>query len=432
MIIAACGSDSGDASLDASTDRGVIIQPPDQDDPIVDPATLRPIVITGVDYACAILEDRSVRCWGSNADGQLGNPQIADLPDGGYTFDSRPVAFPQRAAITEVGTLSSGGLVFPPFGTDVQTGCAVRSDKHVHCWGSDESAALGRGSASEDANLSKRPHPEPQPVTGLPPSEQVVTSGYFSCALSTLAVRCWGGNDDDNKWSANSPKKVTSPVEIALPSRRSAKQLAIGTSHICALLDDAHVACWGSNLSGQLGTSAASPNPTPTVVPGIENVVELKAASGITCVRTVAGEVQCWGANGNGRLGRGPMDASQSSTPAPVALPEGSRARQISVGEHHVCAILQDRTVWCWGNNELGGLGSGNTDGKTMVPSESSIPIAVQGLPTGALYVSVGGGFTCATLADYSVTCWGSNRFGTLGRGTIDTSPHPEPARVNF
>ncbi|WP_394850914.1 hypothetical protein LZC95_45380 [Pendulispora brunnea] len=150
-------------------------------------------------------------------------------------------------------------------------------------------------------------------------------------------------------------------------------------------------------------------------------------------MRAASGEVRCFGSNENGKLGRGSFTGERDSSPAPVALPAGKTATQITTSVSHACAIVDDGSVWCWGRNQWGALGAGHSDGTKMDLPESSTPVMVQGLSTGALYVSAGIDFTCATLADRSVMCWGANHLGQLGRGNVDDkSPHPEPARVSF
>ena len=91
--------------------------------------------------------------------------------------------------------------------------------------------------------------------------------------------------------------------------------------------------------------------------------------------------------------------ASPPAPPPPVAA--------LAAGVDHTCALLEDGTVWCWGNNEAGQLGTGNFGGP-------SLPAIVEGI-AGATAVVAGGSHTCALLEGGAVTCWGANVAGHLG-----------------
>jgi hypothetical protein len=93
-------------------------------------------------------------------------------------------------------------------------------------------------------------------------------------------------------------------------------QIALGTNHTCALLDDGTVSCWGMNGSGQLGVSAGPDHYVPVPVAGLADVVQLAAGGDQTCARHADGHVSCWGSNAYGALGDGTTMAR--STPAPV------------------------------------------------------------------------------------------------------------------
>src|SRR5262249_32887729 len=87
----------------------------------------------------------------------------------------------------------------------------------------------------------------------------------------------------------------------------------------------------------------------------------------------------------------------------------------VAVSGAHACASLADGTVWCWGSNDRYQLGDGTT---TTRPT----PVLVEGV-TGATSVTVGLDRSCARLHDGTAKCWGSNdSFGLLGGGTDDAT----------
>jgi hypothetical protein len=93
------------------------------------------------------------------------------------------------------------------------------------------------------------------------------------------------------------------------------------------------------------------------------------------------------------------------------------RAIAISVGTLHVCALLDDHRVKCWGNNELGAVGSGTPSDVGDDPAETGNGLPFVDLGTGrtAKAVSAGRYYTCALLDDDSVKCWGWNENNGLG-----------------
>ena len=146
-------------------------------------------------------------------------------------------------------------------------------------------------------------------------------------------------------------------------------------------------------------------------------VESLAAGSAHTC-GVGNGQVFCWGDNRFGQLG----DGSTEGRPQPVAV-QGlpAAARQVVAGAVHTCALLADGAAYCWGQNRNGQLGDG-----TM--TNQSTPVAVQG---GILFRSLhaGGALTCGFTATGAEHCWGLNQNGQLGDGTRDSRSVPTEVR---
>src|SRR6185503_15623744 len=148
-----------------------------------------------------------------------------------------------------------------------------------------------------------------------------------------------------------------------------------------------------------------------------------------TCAVVTGGLVRCWGHDGMGQTGDGsPGDAS--STPTTVGgITAVNPATAVSTGEFHSCALLQDGTVKCWGHNGFGQLGA-DPDGATPETEDSATAIPVVGLPDPAdhevVALTTGSAHTCALLDDNTVFCWGQNAYGQLGYKTdLDDSGTP-------
>lgn len=196
------------------------------------------------------------------------------------------------------------------------------------------------------------------------------------------------------------------PVDAGLPNPfPDGPSLASGNSHTCARTAEGTVQCWGNNVSGALGDGTTEPRSNGVTVPGLTQVVEVRAGVVHTCVRLSDATVRCWGRNDFGALGDGTTDLRAS----PVAVVGLAGVVQLSAGGWHTCARLQDDTVRCWGKNEKGALGDGTT-------TQSLTPVRVAGLSDVA-EVAAGDGFTCARRTDGSVWCWGYIFFDVLGEG---------------
>lgn len=209
--------------------------------------------------------------------------------------------------------------------------------------------------------------------------------------------------------------------KLPLPPHPS---VAASSTHTCALTAKGGVMCWGDNSFGQLGDGSVTGSAVPVSVRGLEAGTTALSSSGqFTCALTQDGIVRCWGANESGQLGNG---TTQASSVAVDVSELGSGVLQVSAGVSHACAITASREVFCWGTNGTGELGTGDV-------TPSAVPVKVKDLPSRAVALDAGNGFTCVTLADASVWCWGDNGDGQLGNGddsgrlTGEQVPNLEP-----
>ncbi len=139
-------------------------------------------------------------------------------------------------------------------------------------------------------------------------------------------------------------------------------------------------------------------------------------ASGLghSCMTTLDNRVLCWGLNSSGQDG----DGTTINRLKPVFVEDLDGVYQLTLGSRHSCALKGDGTVWCWGENSSGQLGNGST-------ANSSVPAEVSGLPARAVRFTAGQNFTCAVLEDDSIWCWGENTSGQLNDGTKTNQPSP-------
>ena len=145
-----------------------------------------------------------------------------------------------------------------------------------------------------------------------------------------------------------------------------ASPIAAGYQHTCGLSSSGAAYCWGSNLSGQLGTREQLRSSTPVAVAGGLSFSALGTGWDYTCGLTSAGAAYCWGSNVGGQLG----DGSQTSSSTPVAVSGGLSFSGITTGDGHTCGITAAGAAYCWGYNGYGQLGN-------SLGGDSSVPVAV-------------------------------------------------------
>jgi alpha-tubulin suppressor-like RCC1 family protein len=196
----------------------------------------------------------------------------------------------------------------------------------------------------------------------------------------------------------------------------SAVRALTASQHTCAILADETVTCWGRNDQGQLGDGSTMSRDTPKQVPELKGVTEVAAGGLHTCALLSDGTVACWGANYNGQLGD-PSVVSRRAQPGPV--PGLVDVVHLAAGLGETCAVLKSGAVSCWGANRGGQLGNGTMDDKpNPTPVQQQLgPIA---------RVSLGVSHACALGEDTKISCWGADDLHQLGDDLRQTSLYPK------
>jgi len=345
---------------------------------------------TGTRHTCALTPVGTVRCWGANGSGQLG--------DGTTATGTHPV---EVAGLGEpVDGLAAGGLHT----------CALTRSRQVKCWGAGGNGQLGDGTGADRTS--------PTPVLALDDAVSLDSGNWHACAVTAAGgVRCWGDNGNGQLGDGTTTQRLA-PVDVVGLSTR-AVAVATGHHHACALLNDGTVRCWGDNGSGQLGDGTQTQRQTALPVMGLSDAVAIAAGHGHTCAVTTAGAVRCWGANANGQLGDG--TTAMRLTPVEVGgLSSGAVAVAAGDGDSHTCAVMEEGTVNCWGANANGQLGDGTTVARAL-------PVSVSGLTAG-VRVAAGEKHSCVLVKSGAVACWGNNDAGQLGDATQASGTTPVPA----
>lgn len=315
-------------------------------------------VAAGALHTCALLEGGEVRCWGDNTTGQLGD----DTKDArGY-----PAKVPKLSNVKQI----AAGQLFS---------CALLEGGTVSCWGDNEFGQLGLGTTVKPKNAVP-PAPQqtgaqdrPTEVPGLTGVSALALGRDHACGIIPGGmVSCWG-SDDRQALGRGSPPNILGPQpmrvihpppkpapEKALPVVKGLKdvvEIALGSDHACARLSDGSVTCWGHNHHGQLGDGTTKDAKVPVKVKDLTGVSGLALGGDHTCAVMSSHDVMCWGAGSLGELG----DPAKQDHTEPFKVPDFGGVTELRSGDNHVCARLLDGTYSCWGDNAHGELGSGAT-----------------------------------------------------------------------
>jgi alpha-tubulin suppressor-like RCC1 family protein len=297
--------------------------------------------------------------------------------------------------------------------------CAVRADGQAFCWGANDSGQLGDGTTTDSSKARK--------VVGLQNAVAIAAGLEHTCALkSDHTVACWGLNDVGQLGNdTNDPSR--SPVAVS--GLTGVVAITSGWNHTCALESDGVAKCWGLGEDGESGNGADTDNTTPQQVANVADFTSLEAGAMHTCGTTPTA-TYCWGMNGEqGRLGNGlswtPGDfntVASYDTPQKVLI---DGATDVSAGFLHTCAVRSDQTAACWGWNRFGQVGDGTiADVGVIFDPGFNTPQTVVGLHDAAS-ITTGDSHTCALETSGRVSCWGNNDHGQIGNGTFSATPDP-------
>jgi len=401
-------------------------------------------VDVGQSHACAVLADRTAKCWGSNAVGQLGTGHPEVKGTGGIIA---------QAGATKIAALTLTGV--PIVGQTV----TITSTEGVTYLspGTTISAITGGGAAPYTLTLSKpalragtslgvsildtdatADRILPTFVTGLTGVTQISAGYGHTCAvLNTGRINCWGDNAF-GQLGRGSKLESSYPVEVS--GITTAVSVSAGYIHSCAVLSDGTARCWGSNRSGQLGDGTTSTRTSPVAVKladpdggdpvALTGVAKILGGYGHSCALRVNKTVACWGSNQFTELGD-PAITDPFTTVASVN-PTLADIADLSTSYLHSCAITAANKTYCWGHNTQGDTGiTVGTAGDPLVPDLAvATPTLVPGLAD-ATSVSTGNGYTCVLLAKVgtaksgALNCWGFGGNGQRGDNTTAKSLVP-------
>ena len=269
----------------------------------------------GLTFSCALLENRTIKCWGQGNSGQLGN--------GALNNSASPVTV---SGISNATSIAGGRM----------HACALLTNRYIKCWGKAENGQLGNGSTT--GNSSQNNQTTPVYDSGITNAINISAGFQESCAvLENGSVKCWGAG------FGTTPVNISSDIQNA--------------SQVSTWGDQAVVLDNGSII-------VRDNNGTIEYIPGISNAIQVSHDTNTSCAVLDNGSIACWGAGGSGQLGNG----WENNENTPVFVSNINNANQVATFEGHSCAALSDGTVKCWGSGGYGQLGNGSTTAKQATP----------------------------------------------------------------
>jgi alpha-tubulin suppressor-like RCC1 family protein len=393
---------------------------------------LRPVDIkTGQYFACALYDEGSLKCWGWNGNGQLGQGSTAAIGDSSVEVGG-------ANPFVNLGT----GRTVTRFSLGASHACAILDNNDLKCWGAGGNGRLGYGSTASKGDNANEMGDNLLPIdlgTGRTATKVVAGLDYVCVLLDDSTVKCWGngasgrlGKGNTSSLGDNANEMGDNLLPIDLGTGRTATKVVAGLDYVCVLLDDSTVKCWGENQRGQLGKDSTvdlgdGPGEMGDSL-GIVNIGAGRTATDIiglyetVCVKRDDNTMICWGRNNLGQVGKGNTAGANAAIGdvggemAAIAAINmntgfGTLSKIFSMGRS-VCAMDTANVVKCWGYNTYGQLLKGNTTNST------SPPAAVMSFGTGLIPAKVQSYLDtiCVLFTNDRIKCFGRARTGTAGQ----------------
>ena len=288
---------------------------------------------------------------------------------------------------------------------------SIHADGTLWAWGTNTHGQTGLPSTTIY-------QPTPAQVGTATTWRQVVAGDFCSLGVrSDGTLWAWGDNVY-GQLGYNAAYIYNPPTQVGTAT--TWKSVSVGANHVLAVRTDGTLWAWGRNRYGQLGTGSTLPasavQDVPVQVGTATTWASVQASSDFSLALRTDGTLWSWGYGLNGQLGLGTTTTQLEPTQVGTASWRSLAAGSI-VGSSHAVAIRTDGTLWAWGLNTFGALGTGNTN-------SANAPVQV-GTATTWKSLSVSFYHSLATRTDGTLWAWGYNYQYVLGVGNTTTQLSP-------
>lgn len=310
-------------------------------------------ISTGGSHTLAFANLSTVRAWGSNASGQLGqSPSI---------LGSSSVPVKVAGFTTSIKAVAAGG----------SHSLALDSNGAVWAWGGN-----ANGQAAFKNVSTVRSVPAIVPSLGIT-ATGIAAGGSHSIAFDATQVRAWGRNSNGQLGNDSTVDSIT---PVLVQGLANVTKVAAGGSHNLALDNLGQLRAWGYNGFGQLGDGSVADRKIsfPVAIPGNPSIVDIGAGADHSVVVTSDGRVWTWGYNVVGQLGYSTFPNLFQTMPKQIVTDADGGAfadvqRIVLMGGNHTVVRKNDGTYWAWGYNAFGQLGDGTTINR-FAPRKITLP----------------------------------------------------------
>jgi len=271
-------------------------------------------------------------------------------------------------------------------------------------WGSNNQGQLGHGDVSDRWT--------PFVVTGISNVVTVAAGQEHTVAMDASGkLWAWGRNDNGEVGDGTNTQRK---FPVAVTNLTGVLSFSCGNLFTLAVKTNGTVWAWGYNAHGQLGDGGSGDNPVPTQIPNFTNVVAVAGGmDNYSLALKSDGTVWGWGDNDNGQLGTG-----GGTVFTPVQVSGLSNIVAIAAGQDHALALGTNGVIWSWGLNSSGQLGIGNT-------SSHSTPVQITGF-SNVVSIAAQANNSFAVKNDGSMWLWGGGSYGQFGDGATTNRLAPQ------
>jgi alpha-tubulin suppressor-like RCC1 family protein len=373
-------------------------------------------VALGGTHTCAALADGRVVCWGGDyagghmlGDGVVHTSPVANPVQVANMFTATAV----RAAGSSTCALTSAGTVYCWGDGDngaLGTGTNTPAPGQTSYW---KNTPVQVVTSSGNA-LSG--------VTSL------YSGGLSYCAQTSSQIYCWGDNGQASAGYLGyvTPTYPTAILSAApLPGATTASSFAMGFLYELAVTGSTTLHAWGDNRGTGLVVSDLTSTQVYPSYSGQTNsltsaITQVSAGGEVACVLLSMGSVQCWGYNFYGSLGIG----GSTNWPIPGQT-VGSGFTHLAVGGGFVCAQTADtHNVTCWGDNDYGVVNSNTSNNKITLPTTVALGLPIA-LTVTEVVTGPSAAHVCVLISDGSLMCWGRGDWMQTGTGQTTTATTP-------